>query len=185
MAPLLARAHVQETLLRDKFSFASDVFMFGAFMFETLTGVRPFADVSELDRVEQLVKAGTKPVRPPGALGSAAAWALVDKCMAFEEAARPALDDVIRELDKLIAAIPQAAGPGPAAASVLDVLLTRPYAGKVNRDVASVLSWPGLADIVTGDPEDVRELVAVEGKAALKGVIGDLNALLREHGHRA
>ncbi len=128
--------------------------------------------------MEELVKAGKKPGRPPGALGSAAAWALVDKCMASDEQARPALDDVIRELDKLIAVIPQAAGT----ASVLDVLMTRPYASKVNHDVASVLSWTGLAGLVSGDPEDLRELVSVEGKAALKGVASDLNGLLREYG---
>ncbi len=161
--------------MRQKSSFASDVYMFGAFMFETLASAKPFSDVRELDRVEDLVRAGKKPARPPGALGSAAAWALVDKCMAFEEAARPALDDVIRELDKLIAAIPQAAGP----TSVLDVLLTRPYAAKVNREVASVLSWTGLAELVNGDPEDVRELVTVDGKAALKGVIADLAELVK------
>jgi hypothetical protein len=101
---LCSTTRSQETLSRRKSSFASDVYMFGAFMFETLADSKPFADVSQIDRVEELVKAGTKPVRPPGALGSAATWALVDKCMAFEEAARPALDHVIRELDKLIAA---------------------------------------------------------------------------------
>jgi serine/threonine protein kinase len=179
-AHFLAR-HPQETLVRGKSSFASDVYMFGAFMFETLAGSKPFADVSQIDRVEELVKAGTKPVRPPDALGSAAAWALVDKCMAFEEAARPALDDVIRELDKLIAAIPQATGP----VSVLDVLLTRPYAAKVNRDLASITTWAGLAEILGGDPDDARELVAVEGKVALRSVVGDLNSLLREYGPKA
>jgi serine/threonine protein kinase len=173
----------QETLLRGKSSFASDVYMFGAFMFETLAGFKPFADVSEIDRVEELVKVGTKPVRPPGALGSAAAWALVDKCMAFKEAARPSLDDVIRELDTLIAA----AGPtpvrveAPTGPTVLDVLLTRPYAAKVNRDTASVISWVALASLLASDPDDVRELVAVEGKFALKGVIADMTELVKQY----
>jgi hypothetical protein len=158
--------------------------MFGALMFETLAGSKPFADVSEIDRVEELIKVGKKPVRPPGALGSAAAWALVDKCMLFDENARPSLDDVIRELDVLI----MAAGPAPGAvpplgSTVLDVLLTRPYATKVNRELASIVTWASLTDLLRDDAEDVRELVAVEGKAALKVIVSDLNLLVKQYGH--
>ena len=62
---------MQETLLRNKSSFASDVYMFGAFMFETLADVRPFADVSEIGAVQASVDAGVAAAKRAGELVAA------------------------------------------------------------------------------------------------------------------
>jgi hypothetical protein len=165
--------------------------MFGTLMFELLAGAKPYDGVS-VSEAQRRILAGERPEPPAGALGSAEAWALVRECMAFDAARRPATEQLLPRLDALIAAAGGGSGPEsaagqpghghsqPAAPSVLDVLLTRPYAEHVNRKLASLSTWPSLGDLISGDVEDVRELVTVEGKAALKLVVSDLIQLVRQ-----
>jgi hypothetical protein len=162
--------------------------MFGMLICETVTGRVPFADLQPVAAAHQIMS-GQRPARP--AHVDDALWALAERCWAHGANNRPKMAEVVAALDAAaVAGSPPAgaaaqrqppAAPVPADASVLSVLLTRPYAPFVKRDVAECLTWPGLKDLLT--EELLPELVAVEGRAKVLGVLADLRHLVQQYGH--
>lgn len=108
-ATLLACA--QESVSAGVYSKASDAFMFGMLVYETLTGLRPFDRDSDTEAGDRIAR-GERPPRPaagaaataqPAMEGDAQAlralWALHERCTEREPVARPALSDVLSQLE--------------------------------------------------------------------------------------
>jgi hypothetical protein len=98
---------VQETLSAVN-SRASDVFMFGMLICETVTGNVPFADIDNLDTVSAMIKAGNRLARPAGVDG--ALWAIAERCFAQQPAQCPTAEDVAAALADLMR-VPNSAAP--------------------------------------------------------------------------
>ncbi|HEY7995746.1 MAG TPA: protein kinase [Steroidobacteraceae bacterium] len=177
---------MQESLERGEYSRASDVFMFGMLICETVTGRKPFANVESVHAASAKIINGEWPPRPAGVDG--ALWALAERCWTRDPAGRPTMVDVIAALDACGEAPGSAAVYAPplqppagsaAGPSVLSVLLTRAYGPKVRRDVVEDLTWPALAEMLT--EELVKEMVAVEGRVNVLGVLNDMKHLVRQY----
>jgi hypothetical protein len=216
-------AAAQESLSRQQYSRASDVYMFGMLMYETLTGAEPYLGLSNAQAMECIVR-GERPPVPRDDVCGPHIWELLEKCTCLMSEQRPSMDVVLAELDRLLqlphdapvaapapavyaprpaapAAAPEAAplpaavsvpsmlAPAPAAPlsprpagpmpTVLEVLLTRPYAAKLNRDTVELLTWDALEHMLT--EELVTELVKVEGRGQIMVVLSDLKALVKRY----
>lgn len=168
--------------------------MFGMLVYETFTGTEPYAGHNNASASHEILS-GQRPPRPSYDMIPYAVWELFESCTALDPARRPDMAAVHAELDTALLKLgyseqgedrPAARAPVAAAAvlvpSVLDVLLTRPYGKYIKQDVAEALTWTGVAAMVAGDREDVREFVATDSKAILSSAIADMAALARQYG---
>jgi hypothetical protein len=72
----------------------------------------------------------------------------------------------------------QSSGPPPV---LLDTLLSRPYGPKLHKDVAELLTWEALEQMLSDGPDATTALVNVEGKGQITVVFSDLKALAKRY----
>ncbi|MDZ5648601.1 tetratricopeptide repeat protein [Nitrospirillum sp. BR 11828] len=135
----------------------SDIFSFGALVFEMLGGRRAFDAPSEGAVMQRILNGRPDSLYLPGTPLPKPLCDLVDRMLAVDPAARPATMDAVRDALRAIAAgaspaLPPARAPSRAAALVRRHIRALAAAGVAGVLLAAgvALDWPALRDRVAG-----------------------------------
>lgn len=79
---------------------AADVFSFGILLWELLTGMVPYQDLTPLQAAVGVVQKGLRPIIPPNTPGSLAA--IMTTCWARDPSQRPSFEELREQLDELM-----------------------------------------------------------------------------------